>query len=196
MIRPALIVIDMQTDFLDGWPTGSRQRLLGATQDLVLLMREHGCPVVWVRQEFEPDLRDAFLGMRTKRIFITIKGTPGCGIARELPVSDSDPVIVKKRFSAFFGTRLEEILAELRPDTLILAGINTHACIRTTAIEAYQRDWPVIIARDCVGSYDEEHHAITLRYLQHEIARAMTNEEIDLALAARAWHSGAESLTD
>lgn len=97
-----------------------------------------------MRQEFEPDLRDAFL--------------------------------------AFFGTTLGEILKQLRPDTIVLAGINTHACIRASAIDAYQRDWPVIIASDCVGSWDEEHHAITMTYLQREIARAMTNYEIEAAL--------------
>jgi nicotinamidase-related amidase len=97
-------------------------------------------------------------------------------------VAPSEPIIVKKRYSAFFGTGLDELLAKLQPDALVLAGINTHACIRTTAIDAYQRDWPVVLASDCVSSYDEEHHAVTLRYLQREIARAMTNKEIDRAL--------------
>jgi maleamate amidohydrolase len=182
MIRPLLLVIDMQNDFLDGWPPVARESLLRSTRDLVLLIRSHGYPVVWVRQEFEADLSDAFREIKSRGVSITIKGTAGCEIAPELPVAANDPVIVKKRFSAFFHTKLEGVLAELRPDTLILAGINTHACIRTTAIDAYQRDWPVIIASDCVGSYDEEHHAITLRYLQREIARAMSNREISSAL--------------
>jgi nicotinamidase-related amidase len=186
MIRPLLIVIDMQNDFLDGWPVAARESLLRSTHDLVLLIRSHGFPVIWVRQEFEADLSDAFREMKSRRISITIKGTPGCEIAPQLPVAGHDPVIVKKRYSAFFRTRLEEVLADLRPDALILAGINTHACIRTTAIDAYQRDWPVIIASDCVGSYDEEHHAITVRYLQREIARAMSNQEIRAALATLA----------
>ncbi len=174
----------MQNDFLDTWPVAARESILRSTHDLVLLIRSHGFPVVWVRQEFEADLSDGFREMKAKRISITIKGTSGCEIAPEMPVTVSDPVIVKKRYSAFFRTRLEELLAELRPDTLILAGINTHACIRMTAIDAYQRDWPVIIASDCVGSYDEEHHSVTLRYLQREIARAMSNREISAALEA------------
>ena len=182
MVRPLLLVIDMQNDFLDGWPADARESLLRSTQDLVLLVRSHGFPVAWVRQEFEADLSDAFREMRAKRISITIKGTSGCEIAPQLPVGEYDPVIVKKRFSAFFGTKLEDVLAELKPDTLILAGINTHACIRTTAIDAYQRDWRVIIASDCVGSYDEEHHAITLRYLEREVAGGMSNQEIGDAL--------------
>lgn len=182
MLRPLLLVVDMQNDFLDKWPAARRECLLRSTCDLISSMRSRGHPIVWVRQEFEPDLRDAFLAMKTNHNSITIRGTRGCEIAGELSIAPSDPVVVKKRFSAFFGTRLEEILAQLRPDTLVLAGINTHACIRTTAIDAYQRDWPVIIARDCVGSWDEEHHAITMTYLQREIARAMTNHEIEAAL--------------
>jgi len=85
---------------------------------------------------------------------------------------------VKKRYSAFYGTTLDEILVRLAPDALILAGINTHACIRTTAIDAYQRDWPVILATDCIDSYDREHHEISLRYMRDKIAAVMSNEEI------------------
>jgi nicotinamidase-related amidase len=67
------------------------------------MMRERGCPIVWVRQEFQADLSDAFLEVRAKGISITIKGTPGCQIIPELPIRPSEIVIVKKRYSAFFG---------------------------------------------------------------------------------------------
>jgi isochorismate hydrolase len=93
-------------------------------------------------------------------------------------------VIVKKRYSAFFGTGLDEVLDRLRPDGLILAGINTHACIRTTAIDAYQRDWPLILASDCVDSYDREHHRVTLNYMKDKLALLMTNHQIDAMLGA------------
>jgi nicotinamidase-related amidase len=89
---------------------------------------------------------------------------------------------VKKRYSAFFGTGLDELLAQLKPDSVILAGINTHACIRTTAIDAYQRDWPVMLALDCVDSYDREHHEVSLKYMKAKIAAVMTNREIESAL--------------
>jgi isochorismate hydrolase len=100
-----------------------------------------------------------------------------------LAVAPSDTVIIKKRYSAFYGTTLDHILADLRPDGLILAGINTHACIRTAAIDAYQRDWEVILAADCVDSYDQEHHEISLRYMNGKIASVMSNEEIRKMLA-------------
>ena len=178
MKMPALIVIDMVNDFLKTWALDQKQRLLRSTNELVDIARRFGCPVIWVRQEFEPDLRDAFPEMRAKGIHVTIRETEGCQIVSELALAPSDIVIVKKRYSAFFGTTLDETLARIQPDALILAGINTHACIRTTAIDAYQRDWKVILAADCVDSYDREHHEISLQYMKDKLATVMSNEEI------------------
>jgi nicotinamidase-related amidase len=185
MKKPVLIVIDMLNDFLAKWEPVRRQELAQAINELVGLMRVHSHPILWVRQEFEPDLRDAFPEMKAKGIHITVKGTAGCQIIPELDPAPLDMVIVKKRYSAFFGTELDETLAALRPDAIILAGINTHACIRTTAIDAYQRDWPVVLALDCIDSYDREHHEISLRYMKDKLANVLTNREIKSALESR-----------
>jgi nicotinamidase-related amidase len=182
MNKPALLVVDMLNEFLDRWPTGDRKNLVEAVAELVSLLRSRQLPVIWVRQEFEADLSDAFPEMRQKRIRSVIRGTPGCEIVPELRPAKSDPALVKKRYSAFFRTELDQMLADLQPDSLIVAGVNTHACIRMTAIDAYQRDWPVILAVDCIGSYDKEHHEVSLRYMRDKIARLMTNAEIADAL--------------
>jgi len=182
MTKPVLIVIDMLNDFLDHWTSTSRQCLVKSIGELVSTMRTFGHPVIWVRQEFEPDLQDAFPEMRTRQIRITIRGTSGCQIVPELDVDERDTVVIKKRYSAFYGTNLDRLLEGLRPDAIILAGINTHACIRTTAIDAYQRDWTVVLATDCIGSYDQEHHAVSLRYMKDKIASLMTSAQIYTAL--------------
>jgi bifunctional isochorismate lyase/aryl carrier protein len=178
MKRPVLIVIDMLRDSIDGWEQSRIEILVQRINELIGIVRGLGSPVIWVRQEFEPDLRDAFPEMRAKGIRVAIKGTPGSEILPELARIPSDIVVVKKRYSAFYRTNLDEILAELAPDVIILAGVNTHACIRTAAIDAYQRDWPVILAEDCVDSYDREHHEISLRYMRDRIAKVMSNEEL------------------
>lgn len=182
MRRPALIVIDMLNDFLAKWPEDRKQRLISSINDLIGMMRQRHCPIIWVRQEFEPDLRDAFPEMIDKGIRITIRGTRGCLIVSDLDVASSDATVVKKRYSAFFKTDLDQLLQTLMPDQLVLAGINTHACVRTTAIDAYQRDWKVTVASDCVDSYDREHHEISIRYLGDKIASVMSNAEIREAL--------------
>jgi nicotinamidase-related amidase len=182
MEKPVPVVIDMLHDFLGSWEATRRQKLVSSINELVGGMRSLGHAVVWVRQEFESDLRDAFREMKVKRIRITIKGTPGCQMVSELAVSPSDLVMVKKRYSAFYGTAFDDTLARLRPDAIILAGINTHACIRTTAIDAYQRDWNVILALDCIDSYDREHHEVSLRYTKDKLATVMSNADIVSAL--------------
>jgi Isochorismatase family len=91
---------------------------------------------------------------------------------------------IKKRYNAFFGTNLDQMLHRLMPDVLILAGINTHACVRVTAIDAYQRDWEIVVAADCVDSYDREHHDISMKYMKDKIATVMSNQQIRSALAA------------
>jgi nicotinamidase-related amidase len=185
MQRPVLIVIDMVQDFLERWEPERRKSLVESVNELVDIVRSGACPVIWVRQEFEPDLRDAFPEMKAKGIRINIKGTPGCQLLPELSIDSSDAVVIKKRYSAFFGTPLEEILHHLQPDAVVLAGINTHACIRTTAIDAYQRDWHVVLASDCIDSYDREHHEISLRYMKDKIAGIMSNEEIRMSMLQR-----------
>ena len=140
MQRPALIVIDMLNDFLSKWPEIPKQRLLSSVNGLTATMRKHDRPVIWVRQEFEPDLRDAYPEMIRKGIQITIKGTYGSQIAPGLDVAPSDPVVVKKRYRAFFKTDLDHILQLLWPNKLVLAGINPLAWVPTTAIDLYQRD--------------------------------------------------------
>ncbi len=169
-MRPMLLIIDMLVDFLDRFPAAERAALVAAIGTLADGFRAAGQPVAWVRQEFAPDLSDAFREMRRDDIHVTIAGTPGARIIPELAPRAGDLHVIKKRYSAFFATPLDALIRAERIDTLVLAGVNTHACVRTTAIDAYQRDLAVIIAREAVGSYDAEHAAVSLRYMDGKIA--------------------------
>ncbi|MDX1428811.1 MAG: cysteine hydrolase, partial [Rhodothermales bacterium] len=172
----AVLVIDMLNDyFRDGPLVGQRERLVRNINALVHDARARACPVIWVRQEFAPDLSDAFLVMRKHDIHITIAGTSGALLLDELDRDPADYEVVKKRYSAFHGTRLESLLEEMAVRTLVIAGINTHACVRMAAIDAYQRDYEVIVARNCVASPDHAHHEMTLVYLDGEIAKVTSD---------------------
>jgi nicotinamidase-related amidase len=177
-MRPMLLVIDVLADFLDRWPAAERATLVAAIGALTDGFRAAGHPVGWVRQEFAPDLSDAFPEMRRDDIRVTIAGTPGARIISELAPAPGDLQVIKKRYSAFFGTPLDEVIRVGRVDTLVLAGVNTHACVRMTAIDAYQRDLAVVIAREAVGSYDAEHAAVSLRYMDGKIAAVLPVAEI------------------
>ena len=186
MPRMTLLIIDMLNDFFrqHAHLAEQRPRLVAAVNTLAEAFREHGQPVLWVRQEFAPDLHDAFLEMRKHNLRVTIAGTDGCELLPELDRRPADKTIVKKRYSAFFGTDLEATLRSGRPDMLVVAGINTHACVRTTVIDAYQRDYEVVVATECIASYDEAHHEMTKRYLDGAIARLLPNREIIEMLAS------------
>ena len=178
MTRNCLIVIDMQNDFLDRLGESSRSGLILRTIQLIDTFRRSGCPVIWIQTLFRADLSDAFLEMRDRRIAVAIEGTAGAEIDTDLDQHDEDIVVVKKRYSAFFGTSLDRILDDLCPDIITLAGVNTHACIRTTAIDAYQRDMRVFLASECIDSLDPEHARISMAYMDKKIAVAVTNERI------------------
>jgi nicotinamidase-related amidase len=176
----ALLIIDMLNDFFrqHAHLAEQRPRLVASINALVEAFRQHGQPVLWVRQEFAPDLHDAFLEMRKHNLRVTIAGTDGCELLSELDHRPTDMTIVKKRYSAFFGTDLEATLRRVGPDMLVVAGINTHACVRTTVIDAYQRDYEVVVAAECIASNDEAHHEMTKHYLDGGIAQLLPNREI------------------
>jgi maleamate amidohydrolase len=186
---PVLLIIDMLNSFLVQWDSDARTALIENANALARHFRAKGWPVIWVRQDFKADLSDAFLEMRDNGIFLNIEGTEEAEIAEGLDVAAHDLVLVKKRYSAFFGTNLDEILADCNASELVLAGINSHACIRMAAIDAYQHDIRVVLARDAISSYDEEHERVTLRYLSGKIARIMMIDEIVAAGDGPIWSS-------
>ena len=186
MKKPALFVIDMVNDcFIHAPLTAKRADLCAAINELLDFARDQDFHVFWVRQEFEPDLHDAFLEMRDENIHMYIKGTPGAAILEELQPKPDEHEVIKKRYSMFFGTDLDAVLERLNPSMLVLAGVNTHACIRMAAIDAYQRDYRAVIVSECVASPDSEHHEVSLRYLGDGIAQVVALSEFK-----RAHHTG------
>jgi nicotinamidase-related amidase len=187
--RPAVFVVDMLHDcFVHAQLQRLRPSLCASINALTAMARAAGHPVIWVRQEFEPDLSDAMPDMKRDDIRMFIRGTAGPRVLDELDRADTDLELVKKRFSMFFRTGLDALLQQLGTDQVVLAGVNTHACIRTAAIDAYQRDLEVAIVRECVASKDAHHHDVTLDYLDGGVARVVSLAE--LGQQFRAGHTG------
>jgi nicotinamidase-related amidase len=174
----AILVVDMVGDMFSH-ETLSQQRpsLVSAINTLTEAGRKAGHLVVWIRQEHEADLSDAPLQFKRRGIHIAIAGTAGAELLPELNVSPRDHLVVKKRYSGFFRTDLDEYLRREQVGRLVIVGVNTHACVRMTAIDAYQLDYDVVIVRGCVGSYDQEHHDVSLRYVDGKIASVISLDE-------------------
>jgi nicotinamidase-related amidase len=184
----ATIIIDMQVDFFLPHPRlmQNRPKLTANINALAAIARRNGSPVIWVKQVFASNLHDAPLEVRRGGHRIVIEGTEGANLLPELDFGASDTILVKKRYSAFFGTQLDSNLKDLDCKQIVVAGVNSHACVRATVIDAYQRDCDVLLAQDCIDSHDEQHHSVSMRYMDGKLGVAMNNEQIDAELQ-KSW---------
>ena len=177
---PALIIIDMQKDFFRSEELSvQKERLVSSINRLVDSFSEKEFPIFWIWQEFKPDLTDAFIAMKKSGRRITIEGTEGVELLDELHVHSTHYQVTKKRYSGFYQTTLETLLAEVAPSHVYFAGINSHACVRTTLVDAFQRDYECTLVSDATASYDREHHEVSLGYFERAgIAAVHTSNEV------------------
>lgn len=96
-------------------------------------------------------------------------GTRGADFVGPQP-QDGDMVVTKARYSAFTGTELAARLRARSIDTLVLAGVTTECCIDTSARDAFEQDFHVIIATDAVAAYETHLHDAALRALEINLA--------------------------
>lgn len=169
----ALIVIDMQRDFLEpggfGESLGNDVSLLRKTiaplQAVLAAARASGMPVIHTREGHLPDLSDCppsklnrgapsmRIGDRGPKGRILIRGEYGHDIVDELAPAPGEPVIDKPGKGAFYATEFGEILAGLGVTQLIVTGVTTEVCVHTTVREANDRGFDCLVLSDCVGSY-------------------------------------------
>lgn len=183
--RTAVVVIDMQRDFLEpggfGETLGNDVSLLHAAVEpcrlLLAAARERGLLVVHTREGHRPDLSDAprakvergaphlRIGAPGPMGRILIRGEPGHDIVDALYPIDGEPVVDKPGKGAFHATDLQSILANRAIETLIVCGVTTEVCVHTTVREANDRGYRCIVPGDCCASYFPEFHAVGLRMI-------------------------------
>ncbi len=152
--RPALLVIDMQNDFV---MPGSRlynaggRALIPAINRLAEAARVAGVPVVWVMQGHRPGQVD-FGREGDVSPPHCVEGTAGAALAEGLAPQPGDLTVVKRRYSGFFGTDLDQLLRCLDCDRVVLAGINTDGCVLATALDAHARDYGLTVVADATSA--------------------------------------------
>jgi nicotinamidase-related amidase len=144
--RQALVVLDMLVDHLA--PGGAlevpRARLIvPALRTRIEAAREAKIPVVYVVDEHDAD--DPDLSMWGAH---NVEGTGGSDVWPEIAPRAGDHVVKKPTYSAFFQSRLESLLDELKVDSLVLTGCLTEIGIVATATDALQRGYAVEVPPD------------------------------------------------
>lgn len=160
--RTALVVIDMQNDFLapDGWyarsgvDVGHMRAAIEPTKALVAEARGRGLPIVWTRHGFR-DERDAGVFMRLRPFLAEgglRQGTWGYEVFEAMGAVPEDWYVEKNRLSAFYNTNLELILRSLEAETVLFAGVLTNQCVAATSKDANFRDFKPIVVGECTGT--------------------------------------------
>ena len=176
----ALVIIDMQRDFLEPGGFGAAlgndvsllRRAVEPTRRVLEAARAAGMMVVHTREGHRPDLSDLAPAKRVRGRFATgigdpgpmgrilVRGEPGHDIVPELAPLPGEPVIDKPGKGAFYATDLEAILHSRGVTRLVVCGVTTEVCVNTTVREANDRGFDCLVLEDCVGSYFPEfHHA-------------------------------------
>jgi acyl-CoA reductase-like NAD-dependent aldehyde dehydrogenase/nicotinamidase-related amidase len=174
-MKPALVLVDLQHDFLHiAGLEPAAGLIVEHAATLLRSCREMGVPVLHVRTAVSRTDDRRMPHWKLAERWSCEQGTPGCEPPDALRQIEGEPIVEKTFFSAFSNTTLETALRERGCDALILAGVHLHACVRQAALDAYQRGFQVCVAEDAAGSNDPVHAAITRRYLEDRGMRFAT----------------------
>ncbi len=186
LARTALIIIDMQRDFLEPGGFGETlgndvSRLQAAVVPCKAVLeaaRATGMLVIHTREGHRPDLSDAppakvERGAPSKRIGdegpmgrILVRGEPGHDIVPELYPAAGEPVIDKPGKGAFYQTDLELMLKNRGIENLLVCGVTTEVCVNTTVREGNDRGCRCIVIGDACASYFPEFHDMGLKMIK------------------------------
>ena len=181
----ALLMIDMQRDFVEPKGFGEMlgndvsliRRCIAPCARVLAAARQAGLFVIHTREGHRPDLSDClpakltrggktFIGEAGPMGRILVRGEYGHDIIPELYPIDGEPIIDKPGKGAFFDTDLGLILRTRGIQSLIVCGVTTEVCVQTTAREANDRGFEVLVPEDCCASYFPEFHRVTLEMIK------------------------------
>jgi len=185
----ALLVIDMQRDFLDplgyvaqtGVDVGILRRTIAPVRRLLAAARAATIPVIHTREGHRPDLSDltvfkqrratgsgAPIGSVGPLGRLLVRGEPGHAIIAEAAPLPGETVIDKPGFGAFYATDLELILRAAGVSSLTIAGVTTDICVHSTLREAVDRGFVCTTVADACAAGDPAVHAAMLACIAGE----------------------------
>jgi nicotinamidase-related amidase len=182
----ALVIIDMQRDFLEpggfgetlGNDVSRLQVAILPCRKMLTAARDASMLVVHTREGHLPDLSDAppakiARGAPSLRIGdpgpmgrILVRGEPGHDIVPALYPAAGEIIIDKSGKGAFYNTDLDELLRARGIENLLVCGVTTEVCVNTTVREANDRGYRCVVLADCCASYFPEFHDMGLKMIK------------------------------
>ncbi|MGA1845714.1 cysteine hydrolase family protein [Deferribacter abyssi] len=163
-MKKALLIIDMLNDFiLEGAPlqVPNAKKIIPNIKREIEKARKVGYPIIYICDAHDED--DVEFEIWPKHC---VKNTKGAMIVDELSPSKDDYIVEKTRYSGFFNTNLENILKDLKIDTIIVTGLVTNICVMYTVADAVSYGYKVLVPKDCIVGLDEKTHEFGMYQLE------------------------------
>lgn len=161
MSKKVIIIVDMLKGFLEeGYPLFCGEKVREIIPNIVSMLNKEDVELIYLCDSHKKD--DLEFEMFPAHC---IEGTKEVEIIDEL-VPFSGTIIKKTRYSGFFKTNLDEILQQLEPEKIVVAGVCTDICVMYTVADLRNRDYNVEIYKNCVASFDEESHEFALKHME------------------------------
>lgn len=161
--KTAVIVIDMLNDFCvhPGKLANELALSLCPAQNSILeRARETGAVVIFSNEEHRPNLQP--VRSFARKMKHSYAGSWGSEVVEPLSRSDEDITVIKRRYSGFFQTDLDLVLRDRGVQAVVLMGVLTNICVRSTAHDAFFLGYDVVVPEDCVGAMTELEQSVTL----------------------------------
>ena len=182
----ALVIIDMQRDFVDPGGFGEAlgndvsllRKAIAPTRKVLDAARKKGMLVIHTREGHRPDLADLPLNKKLRGRLkagigdpgpmgrILVRGEYGHDIVDALKPAPGEPVVDKPGKGAFYATDLDSMLHNRGIRQLVMCGVTTEVCVNTTVREANDRGYDCLVLEDCVGSYFPEFQVAALKMIK------------------------------
>ena len=164
----------------------NRQEVIDNFVRLVAHCREVGTPLIYITTYRRPDNSDAprtIADAGGGGGVPMLEGTSAVEVIDELAPQPGDYLVVKPRFSAYYGTNVEGILKSLGAETILVGGISTQRSVEGTARDAKNRDTQCVVVSDCCTAGEIDVHEMTIKHVLPLLVRVRTTDEVIAALS-------------
>lgn len=176
--RPAVVVVDFQRAFTEHEHIGPQTAVtLRHTGELLAAARAAGVPVIYLVMVLD-SLDDRMLAQRVRSSLTErcLRGDPWTEISPAVPPEPQDHIVEKTVASGFYRTRLDDLLAELGVDELLVAGTSTSGCVRATVMDAAYRSYRIGVVEECCDDFRTLSGEVSLWDMQDRFADVVSLE--------------------
>ncbi|MCB1688687.1 MAG: isochorismatase family protein [Halioglobus sp.] len=178
--RPALLVVDMIKGFTDAaCPLGCDcPEVVAANARLIDAFHAAGLPVVFTTVVYHSENQARVFRDRINALNVLTPDSDWVKVDDRLDMREGDILLEKQWASAFHKTDLDAQLRALNVDSLVVTGLTTSGCVRATAVDGLQYDYPVLVPREAVGDRNPDAHEANLFDLHAKYADVVSLADI------------------